>query len=337
MVVQQFDFGVNSVLETKFWKLAKTIYSQDDKWSPQSETLHANSIALMQNQTGVQIQGFLVEIETKVITRAVTVVFNQVNRAWLGLFEALEQEAVAVQLLFKTCEATLKPQQIKEYSAPRLDHQIIGLQTGGFDFPQSILTPHNPAYYEQYFKQNGFSVSSKSISLIVRKKKLILTRLQLPWIKIRHFNLEKIAEEIEIFNKLQGAVFSGRAEYSPRTLAQDEVLIKSLVPMLDPELVIIAEDLKGSALGIIIALPDHYQSKKPLTRARIISMGTLPEFQAKGVGAMLVLHLAKTMVSKGYETAEVSWVLKDNQPPQTLSNRFGAEPGREFCLYQKQL
>ncbi len=337
MRVKAFNFGENPTLEQRFWQLAKTVYGQDKQWAPQSEEYYSDSIKAMQNRPGIHIRALIVSREVKVIARAVIIVMVESHQAWLGLFEALENESGAVQVLFEACEGELRQQGVSKYSAPRLDHQIIGLQTAGFDLPQSIMTPHNPAYYEQYFQENGFLVQTRSLSFIVRKEKLNLPELSLPWIKLRHFNLSKLTDEIEIFHGLQTAVFQGRKGYVARTLAQDEALIRSLLPLLDPELVIIAENKKGKALGILIALPDHYQSRKPLTRARILSIGTLRDYQAKGVGAMLVLRLAKTLLKKGYQSAEVSWVLKDNQPPQLLSRRFGAEPGREFCLYQKQL
>jgi GNAT superfamily N-acetyltransferase len=122
-------------------------------------------------------------------------------------------------------------------------------------------------------------------------------------------------------------------------LSSKILLIESFLSFIDDELVIIAEDIKGNHVGLLVCLPDIYQPFREglMTRARIISIGVLPGWERNGVGAMMVSHLITNLLKKGYTSIEAPWILDSNKLSQNLARRFNAVSGREFALLEKRL
>ncbi len=165
-------------------------------------------------------------------------------------------------------------------------------------------------------------------------------KVKLPGFITREFNREDVDKEIEIIHSLQKSIFSGQNAYIPRTLEEDRQLIMSMLPIIDDELIIIAENKKKEAVGILVCLPDIYQSdkKEKINRVRIISIGTIHKFLNKGLGVLMSAHLMKNILKRDqYVFAEGSWIYDDNIPPKNLSIRFNAKPGREFTLLKKEI
>ena len=63
----------------------------------------------------------------------------------------------------------------------------------------------------------------------------------------------------------------------------------------------------------------------------------LPGWKYKGSGALMVNHLVRNLLAKGYQSLEASWIKADNHLPHNLALRFGGVPGREFALFEKKL
>ena len=221
--------------------------------------------------------------------------------------------------------------------APKVDSLLVGLQTGGFELPQTILTNHNPPYYpgilqhcgyEKYYKMHTFYFTRESVSKL---------QIDIPGFKTRELDRSKLTQEIVMFNKLQNSIFGQRDGYIPRTLEEDQEMIKSFIDFMDNELVIIAEDSESTPVGLLICLPDVYQSYKGqrLDRARILSIGVVPALNKKGIGVAMGSHLMRNLLKKGYQTAEASWILESNRLPSNLAKRFNAGSGREFTLLRK--
>ena len=104
-------------------------------------------------------------------------------------------------------------------------------------------------------------------------------------------------------------------------------------------MVIIAEDTESNPCGVLICLPDVYQAFKEhrIDRARIMSIGVVPGWKRNGIGAMMASHLMRSLLRKGYRTAEAAWILESNLLPQNLAKRFNGKLGREFVLLRKEL
>jgi GNAT superfamily N-acetyltransferase len=160
-----------------------------------------------------------------------------------------------------------------------------------------------------------------------------------PGYTTRTYDKASLERETAVFHQMQHSLFSDSRGWVPRSISEDREMVKSFLPFIDSELIIIAEDCRGAPVGLLLCLPDIYQSFKgqAVDRARIISIGVLPGWENKGVGAMMASHLMANLAKKGYASAEASWIMDANRPPQNLARRFNASPGREFVLLEKTL
>jgi GNAT superfamily N-acetyltransferase len=261
------------------------------------------------------------------------------SEGYIAFFECLEDSPQAAPAILAAAERWLTAAKIHHVQAPRLDNLLMGLVIKGFDLPQTVLTPHNPSYYPALLESAGYHPIQRMVAYTFNRRQAGKFNLTLPGLRTRCFDRSRLDEEIQVFNTLQNEIFITQPGYVPRTLAEDRALIEGFLPMLDDELVIIAEDGRGKPVGLLVCLPDIYQQYRglPLDRARLISIGAIPRYVNKGVGVLMVSKLINNLLDKGYQDLEGSWIRVDNAAPQNLAKRFKGRPGREFMLYGKQL
>lgn len=257
----------------------------------------------------------------------------------LGHFEALKEQEQAVSMLISTVENDLRKEGASTIIAPRNDIMTLGLQISGFELPQTWGTPHNPDYYRSYFVNNGYSKKEDLIAFIMEEDTPMESFDDIEGIRIRTIRKKELESEIRIFNRLNNAIFSSHENFIPRTLEEDKMIIGSMLPLLDEDLVLFAEEENGTPVGLLVSIPDHNQKLKEekITRARLITIGVLPRFTRKGIGKMMGKRLKENLLKKGYKELEGSWVLESNLAPMKGAETIGASVGRVFRLYSKDL
>ncbi|MDV2990300.1 MAG: hypothetical protein P3T54_09190 [Dehalogenimonas sp.] len=332
--------GINAFLET-----ARQVYAQNPIRVAESDQAFLQRYKARHNSDEIIIQPFVALKNEHPVARGCAILNKgSVDEdggliGWIGFFEALENHQDAGGAILKECESFLRTAGAKSVLAPKVDNLLVGLLVSGFDQPQTILTNYNPPYYPEIFRKLGYRVTATMRTFNYSRSSAKLPEVKLSGFTTREFNLNRLPGEIVIFNRLQNTIFAGSHNYTPRTLEQDREMVASLLPFIDPELIIIAEDAAGEAVGLLICLPDVYQSfrNQEIKRGRVISIGVVPGWKTKGVGALMGSHLARNLLKKGYEYLEASWILSDNLPPQNLAKRFIADDGKEFVLLGKSL
>ena len=260
-------------------------------------------------------------------------------QGWIGYFETLPDNPNAAFGVIRRCEEILAGSGAKSVLAPKVDNQLAGLLVSGFHLPQTVLTNHTPPYYLALFAGLGYRKQFKTCSFYFDRETVIKRRLRPSDFITREFNRNNWHGELLIFNQLQNKIFTGRNGYIPRTLEDDQEMLRDYLPYLDHELIIIAQTPTGTPAGLLICIPDLNQALKgrEINRARIVSIGVIPGLQGKGIGAAMSAHLAGNLLRKGYQSAEASWIMEHNIPPQKLAGWFNAKPGREFVLLYKEI
>jgi ribosomal protein S18 acetylase RimI-like enzyme len=329
----------------QFLEVASGVYKDDPIWVPESEKEFIQRFKASKTGQKVGMWPVIALKDDSPVARGVAILAKEAvdekgnPQGWLGFFEVLREYQSAAISILKRCEEILSKAGAKSVLAPKADNLLVGLLTNGFTLPQTILTSHNPPYYQMIFKKCGYEVKAKILTFYFARDTAKQFKTSVPGFTTREFNRKKLPQELLFFNRIQGSIFASSDSYLTRTLEEDKEMIDSLLPLLDDELVIIAEDRKGNPVGLLICLPDIYQAFKgvKVDRARIISIGVMPGWEKRGVGTMMGSHLMRNLLRKGYQTAEASWILGSNMPPQNLAKRFNATPGREFILFGKNL
>lgn len=331
-----------------FGAVATAVYKDDPVWASASETGFASHWAAEhEHPTGV-FRPLVALKEGRPVARAVAIAKHGATGAdgrpqgYVGYFECVADHTEAGVPVLASCEKILRDVGVRSIQAPKADNQLFGCQVDGFDLPHLCLTPHNPPYYRALFESAGYIVKQHICTFRFARDAPISEfdhqLAQARGTRVRSFDPQRLDDEIAVFHQLQAQIFADRPGYVPRTLDEDRALIKRLLPVIDPDLIIIAEDPSGRAVGILVCVPDFYQALAGQTvdRARIITIGVLPGHGRQGIATLMGERLrTNLMESQRFVYVEASLVLAQNFAPQNLAQRFGAHLGRQFVILEK--
>ena len=313
-----------------FRALPEAVYCDDPVWVPQSESAVTDALdRARQGETKVRVVAALADGEA--VARVMAILDPGAGpEGWVGLFECrLGAEHAGVAALGEA-RRWLAGRGAATAVGPRVDALRAGLLIEGFDRPQTVFTAHNPAFYLPLFEAAGFAVTTRMYSFVFHRDRAPTFRRLPGDVVIRHPDPTRLDDELAAIEAFQGEVFAGRGRV-PRGGAASRRLMRQLLPVLDLDLVVLAEDAAGALAGVLVCVPDVWQ-EPPLDRARLISVGVLPGWRGRRVAMSMGADLAATLIGKGYQTLEGSWVRHDNRRPQVLARALGAERGRVFAL-----
>jgi len=265
----------------------------------------------------------------------------------IGHYEALDHES-GVALLRHGCDVL----------AGRGVDRVIGPINGGtwaryrlalpsepddpaFDPPHFASEPRNPFDYPEHFAAAGFEIVSRYESRIDTSPDdaspdadRFAERVASAGIRIRPFDLERFDAELETLHTLSLASFKDNPFYAPLDIHRFRLMYEPLRPIIDPNLVFIAEDARSKAVAFLFAFID------PTTREtrhgnRVIfkTIASLPEVQGRGLGAHLFDRLRVSTVQRGGRAIVHALMHSDNTSLR-LSARHRTHLFRRYALYQ---
>jgi len=126
--------------------------------------------------------------------------------------------------------------------------------------------------------------------------------------------------------------------------------------IIDPELVLIAE-INNKPVGFSLALPNYNEvfakipngrlfpmgwltfllNRKKITSLRVITLGVIQQLQQSGIGGLFYLETFERGIKNGYNRAEMSWILEDNDLMMRAANFLGGEPYKTYRIYGQEL
>lgn len=323
-----------------FFEVPKSIYSDSSVWVEESsENIKNELVSILGGKTRYKAWPLIVMDYNYPCARGVAIIPpGNGSIGWIGYFEVHKDYLKEGKAIISELERILKQAGVKKITAPKTNNLYAGLQISDYKYPQTILTPHNPSYYKNVFQNSGYKVSQKLNCFFFTKKTVKRIGSSDEFV-LRKFNRDNLEKEIEIFHGLQKKIFEGHDGYVSRTIEEERDLIYGLLPLIDDDLIVIAQNNDGKTIGLLICIPDHNQMVKEgkIDRARIISIGVHPEYLRKGIGKQMGKRLMDILITKKYESVEASWILKTNMPPQLMAKLYGAKKGRTFALFEKKL
>ncbi len=233
-----------------FGDVAQVVYQNDPVWASASESTFARQWSQRLRQRHDIFRPVVVLTQNQPCARAVAIRTKGATGehgevvGFIGFFECLENQPGAARLVLDHCEQILVQAGVQSIQIPKVDNQLYGCQISDFGLPHVCLTPHNPPYYRDLFEATGYGVSQHIYSLYFTRENTDQVHVELPGFRTREFNRGRLDEEIEHFHRLQQAIFGDRSGYVPRTLSEDRDLVTTLLPIIDDDLIIIAEDAR---------------------------------------------------------------------------------------------
>jgi GNAT superfamily N-acetyltransferase len=285
---------------------------------------------------------------------------------FFGFFECLPDPAVAERLL-DTAAAWLRERDIEIMRGPMNPsvNDECGFLLDGFGSPPMIMMTYTPRYYLDYMERCGLTKSRdlyaylsviKDVPSARRLEKLAsAVKSRVPGLTVRPANMKEFQRELETVKDIYNSAWSHNWGFVPMTDEEIESMAKRLKPLIVPELLIMAE-VDGSPAAFFMAVPDYNQVlgkingrlgpvgimkflwySRKISDIRVLTMGVKEEYRKKGIEGLLYLESFKAAMKKGYERAEMSWVLEDNVLMQRGCELMGGKLYKKYRIYEKKI
>lgn len=251
--------------------------------------------------------------------------------------------AEAVNKLFFTAEQWLKSKSMIGVSGPlgfsNIDTQALLVE--GFDQLPSVASVYHLPYYQEHFDRLGYKKLEDWVEFnlfldedmpekIYRVSDIVRQRYKLKILQMKNSEMMwKYGHEI--FHLLNEA-FKDLFSFIPFDDAEIDYILKSYIPLINPEFVHLVFKEDGKLIGFIIPVPSLSKTMQiangkiglraliSLIRSRkhndIIDLfltGVDPEYQSKGVTGFLMTEAFKVMRQYNIKIADTTGMLEDNQ------------------------
>ena len=196
------------------------------------------------------------------------------------------------------------------------------------------LEPWNPSYYQQLWERAGFRVlesySSKwieDVSSLLPGLEKGLQRSRERGIRIRRLDPSRIREELALVHQLSSAIFQDAFLYTPIAREEFLALYAGMERMLDPALVLFADNDADEAVGFVFAYADL-----PQRAVHYKTIGVHPEWRRSAAAAALSYAVYSAALDKGLPNGNHA-LMRDDNRSQALDQGLG-EVFRRYLLYE---
>ena len=292
--------------------------------------------------------------------------FQKDNAGFFGFLEGINDPEVFQALLNEAREWLKK--KGKDFMMGPMNpstNDEIGFLIDGFDTPPYFMMTHNPPYYNELMLKLGYPKVKDVVAIYIHKDLFIMsdklkqvsqaTKEKLG-INIRPVRLNDFNAELERIRTVYNNAWSRNWGFVPMTPAEFDFIADDFKKILDPDLVFIAE-IKDKPVGFSLALPDYNQvfkkipngrlfpfgfitfltAKKKINSLRVITLGVVQELQHAGIGGLFYLETFEKGVKKGYPSAEMSWILEDNDLMLRAAKLMGGKIYKTYRIYGTKL
>ncbi len=290
---------------------------------------------------------------------------------FFGFFECEDDPAVAAAL-FDAAGAWLAERDhdvMRGPASPSVNDEC-GLLVEGFDTPPTLMSPHNPRYYQPLIEQSGFVKAmdllmyhkghpsgleptpvperlERAIDMIRRRQK----------ITIRPLRMDDFDNEVETLKRLYNQAWERNWGFVPMTDREIDHMAAQFKPVVVPDLVPFIER-DGEVIGFGMALPDlnvvfrnnrsgrlfptalkllWMLKTERVHRLRILLLGLLPEFRNKGIDAILYHWIWVKGHEHKIRWGEAGWILEDNPAMRQAADKVGFTQYKTYRMYDRPL
>jgi GNAT superfamily N-acetyltransferase len=317
---------------------------------------------------------FLAYKENKIVGRIAGIINYKANEIWkqknarFGFIDFIDDDEVAEALL-GAVEQWAKEKGMEELHGPLgftdMDHE--GMLVHGFDLMGTMATIYNFPYYPRQLERLGYEKAQdwKEYKIYIPDA-IPEKHLRIGQIVEKKYGLQvmkfKKRKEIwpyayKIFQALNAA-YSPLYGVVPLSEKQIEYYVKMYIPMLRLDMItIIVRKEDDAVVGFGISLPNLSHALRqakghmlpfgfiPLlktlhSRPQVVDLyltGVLPEYQGKGVNALLFNDLIPVYKGLGVEYAESNPELETNNAVQAQWEYFKREHHKTRRAYKKKL
>jgi GNAT superfamily N-acetyltransferase len=363
---------------TEFVKFPFALYRNDPNWVPplieeRLDVFNPKKNPLFEH---ARCQTFLARRDGKLVGTISAMVndrHNEVHNELMGsfgFFETIDDAQVATALL-QAAEGWVKAQGMTIMRGPlNLSmNDEVGTLIDGFNEPPMIMMTYNPRYYPGLIDANGYGKAmdlyawvfddmKKGLADAPEKLERVARKvMQKQNLHIRKVDMKHFDRDVALVKQVYNAAWQRNWCFTPMTDHEIDHLAAGLKPMIDPNLVFIAETDEGKPVGVALSMPDLHQAlkrsggghyfpfgllkfmwhRRHINQARLLIMGMVEEYRGWGTDSVFYLETAREAVKRGYTRMEGSWILESNTMMNQIIERLGGKRYKTYRVYEKPL
>jgi hypothetical protein len=362
---------------TEFVKFPFKLYRSDPNWVPPLIEERLDFLNPKKNPffEHARCQLFLARRADELVGTIAAVVndnliaFQDEQAGSFGFLEMINDPEVAGALL-EAAEAWVREQGMAIIRGPMnfSTNDEIGTLVDGFDEPPIVMMTYNPRYYPALIEAHGYAKAMDVYAYIVDLAERLRNAppkvfsvaekaAQKEGIRVRKVDIRHLDQEVALIKQVYNRAWERNWGFVPMTEAEIDHLANGMKPLLDPNLLFIAEASDGTPVGVSIAFPDIHQAlrwsggghmwpfgllrfmwqRRKVNQCRLLIMGMLPEYRGRGADAIFYVETARAALAHGYKRMEASWILESNTMMNLILKRLGAIPYKTYRIYEKVL
>ena len=363
---------------TEFVKFPFTLYKNDPNWVPplieeRLDVFNPKKNPLFEHSRG---QTFLARRDGKLVGTISALVndrHNEVHNELMGsfgFFETIDDAEVATALL-RAAEGWVKAQGMTIIRGPlNLSmNDEVGTLIDGFDEPPMVMMTYNPRYYPKLIESNGYGKAmdlfawifdniEEGLAKAPEKLERVANKvMQKQNLRIRKVEMKHFDREVALVKQVYNAAWQKNWGFVPMTDHEMDHLAAGLKPLIDPNMVFLAETADGKPVGVALSLPDLHQAlkrsggghyfpfgllkfmwhRRHINQSRLLIMGMVEEYRGWGTDSVFYLETAREGLKRGYKRMEGSWILETNTMMNQIIERLGGTRYKTYRVYEKPL
>ncbi len=347
----------------KFITFPEKLYKNHPLWVPALLSDELNTLKKTKNPAFefCEADYFLAYRGKEIVGRVAAIINHKANKDWnevtvrFGWIDFIDDYEVS-EALIDTVAKWGKAKGATRIKGPLgfSDMDKEGLMVDGFDKIQSITCIYNYPYYVVHLERLGFVKDIDWTQQILgvpelspdtlRYAELIEKRYGFHIFKAKN-NKELEAKGEEIFNVLNDAwKGSSLYEFTRLSEAQIKAYVKQYLPMVNKDFICLVMNKEEKVVGFSICVPSlSYAMRKAKGRLfpfgfihllkalrkndllEAYMIGTLPEYQGKGVAILIFKHIHENAIKYGMKKMITNPQMETNRKVQSLWDSYEHE------------
>jgi GNAT superfamily N-acetyltransferase len=294
--------------------------------------------------------------------------FNRFYQSKIGFFGSFDciADPVAGRLLIQAAEDWLRGRGMVAVRGPiNPVAECWGFVWEGYERPPVYLSPWNPPYYHDFFREAGYE---KAKDLLVYEADIqqgyrLPERFagfagrfheRFPGVTVRRLDMKRLKEDAHAIWEISNVALAGNWGYVPLELPVLEDMLRKLKIIVDPDAVWIAED-EGRPVGFCLGFPDiniilkrigghllpfgwiHLLfGVKKLRDYRLFGLAVHPDWQGRALDALMYINLYDKLAGKRIRM-EANYILEDNYRIRNALEKLAMRRIKTYRIVEKRI
>lgn len=240
-----------------------------------------------------------------------------------------------------------------------------GILIKGFEELNTMITWYNHSYYAQHMEQLGLDPAATWVEYkikvpdsvkekVIKFSDIIKKKYDLQLLKFKKSKeIVKYADEMfDLLNK----TYSSLQTFVPIQQYQIDMYKEKYLPYINPDYIICVADKKGKLIAFSIVMPSFSKALKKVNgklypfgifhllkaqrsndTAAFYLIGIDPEYQNKGITALIFKEMNETFIRNKIKTVETNPELEENKAIQALWSGYEHELHKKRRTFKKDI